>query len=110
MKGAIIMTKKWLLTLAGSLLAAMIVTGCADDGDPAPQEETDDQLPDENGGSPVDENLDENMDPQGTEEGMEDGNENDELMEEEGTEDPQNGTTEEGNNAGTEEGAEEPKE
>jgi hypothetical protein len=50
------------------------------------------------------------MDPQGTEEGMEDGNENDELMEEEGTEDPQNGTTEEGNNAGTEEGAEEPKE
>jgi hypothetical protein len=98
------MSKKWLLTLSGSLLAAMIVTGCADDEDPAPPEETNDQLPDENGGSPVDENLDENMDPQGTEEGAED----EELMEEEGTEDPQNGTTEEGNNAGTKEGTMDP--
>lgn len=116
LKGAIIMSNKWLLTLAGSLLAGVIVTGCADDQDPAPPEETNDQLPDENGGSPVDENLDENMDPQGTEEGTEDDElvdednaDNDDLTEEEGTEDPQ-GTKEEGNNTGTQEGTEDPQE
>jgi hypothetical protein len=111
LKGAIIMSKKWLLTLSGSLLAAMIVTGCADDQDPAPPEDTNEQLPDENGDSPVDENLDENMDPEGAEgpeeganDGTNEGAENEELMEEEGTADPENGTTDGGNNEGIDEG------
>ncbi|WP_338788091.1 hypothetical protein [Metabacillus sp. FJAT-53654] len=92
------MTKKWLMALSGPLLAAIIVTGCADDQDPAPPEDTNEQLPDENGESPVDENLDENMDPQGTGED----NGNGELMEEEGTEEgnTEEGTTEEGNTEG----------
>jgi hypothetical protein len=91
-KGAIIMNKKWLMALSGPLLAAIIVTGCADDQDPAPPEDTNEQLPDENGESPVDENLDENMDPQGN------GEDAGELMEEEGTEE---GTTKEGTDKGT---------
>ncbi|MBU7594402.1 hypothetical protein [Metabacillus halosaccharovorans] len=47
------MKKNWLLTLSGSLLAAMLVTGCAaDDQDPAPPEET-------NENNTVDENVEE---------------------------------------------------
>jgi hypothetical protein len=105
MKGATMMTKNWLLTLVGSLLAAMIVTGCADDQDPAPPETNEEQPAEENGDAGVDENAE-----------TEEGTENDNLLEdelneegvengeEEGTPDPNNGTTEEGNNEGIDEG------
>jgi PBP1b-binding outer membrane lipoprotein LpoB len=63
LKGAIIMSKKWLLTsLSGTLLSAMIVTGCADDQDPAPPTDTNQEDPTENNGSQeVDEHNDESM-------------------------------------------------
>jgi hypothetical protein len=76
------MSKKWLLTLSGSLLAAIIVTGCADDQDPAPPEDTIEE-------NPAEENLDE--------EGQDGG-----MMDDQGTEE---GTPEDGTNEGTEEGA-----
>lgn len=57
------MNKKWLLTLSGSLLAAMIVTGCADDQDPAPPEDNMEEVP------PAEENGDTGN---GTENNMED--------------------------------------
>lgn len=57
MKGENSMSKKWLLMIVGSLLAAMLVTGCAtnDDPDPAPQEENmDNNQPGEDGGQNTD--------------------------------------------------------
>jgi hypothetical protein len=80
LKGGIIMSGKWLLTLLGSLLAAMIVTGCADDQDPAPPTITNQEDPTENNGSQeIDEHSDENMD---------NGTESEELLEEEGVNRP----------------------
>ena len=32
------MTNKWLLLVTGALLTAMLLTGCADDPDPAPED------------------------------------------------------------------------
>jgi len=100
------MRKKWLLTLSGSLLAAMIVTGCtADDEDPAPPEnnpteengEMDTEQPLEDAGENVEEGLEEGGDM------MEEGANEGENMLEEGT-DEANDMMEEGNNEGTQEG------
>ncbi|HZH59099.1 MAG TPA: hypothetical protein VEY70_05935 [Metabacillus sp.] len=85
------MRKKWLLTLSGSLLAAMLVTGCAaDDEDPAPPEDTN-----ENG--PVEEGLEEGGDviEEGVNEGenmLEEGaNEGEDMLEEGNVNEDQNG-------------------
>ncbi|MGM0875064.1 MAG: hypothetical protein ACQEWV_09710 [Bacillota bacterium] len=90
------MSKKWLLTLTGSLLAAIIVTGCADDQDPAPPGDTIEENPTEDNGGTEEGTNGGLMDDEGTEEGTDGG-----LMDDEGTEEGTNG----GTNEGTEEGA-----
>lgn len=76
------MSKKWFLTLSGSLLAAMIVTGCAaDDQDPAPPEDTMEETPGEELEQEMEEGANEGEDmlEEGTNEGenmLEEGGEN----------------------------------
>ncbi|WP_066174942.1 hypothetical protein [Bacillus marinisedimentorum] len=78
------MEKKWLLRISASLLAAMLITGCADNADPAEEE---------NGGTeeqaPEDDTMDEGTDAteEGTGVGTDEGNgdEGADMQEGEGT-------------------------
>lgn len=93
------MRKKWLLTLSGSLLAAMLVTGCAvDDEDPAPPEDTTEN-------DPVEENVEEGLEEGGDviEEGVEEGGDMLEEGAEEGEEMLEEGNVNEDQNANKEE-------
>lgn len=88
------MSKKWFLTLSGSLLAAMIVTGCAaDDQDPAPPEDTMEETPGEELEQEMEEGMNEGEDMleeggENVEEGMDETGD----MLEEGAENVEEGT------------------
>ncbi|MRX73014.1 hypothetical protein GJU40_12770 [Bacillus lacus] len=76
------MSKKWTLKLTGSVLAAMLVAGCANDQDPAPPEDNNNMEqetpPADDGGMPGTENDMEND----METDMQDGTDEDGMTEE----------------------------
>jgi PBP1b-binding outer membrane lipoprotein LpoB len=73
------MNKKWILKISGSLLAAMLIAGCADDQDPAPPEDNmEEETPEET--PPVEDETEQDMEEDMEEDMQEDENNMEEEM------------------------------